>query len=542
MMLLRVVQHAAWSYRSGDFLHAVQRVSARHRLAVLLSAGIVTAGALLIIRKCFRDGPGLSSGLWFHSGRLPLARTFANAILSIVIVGLGASLGREAAPKEVAAAIASSLSDFFGLTNAQRRSLVACGAGAGMAAVYNVPLGGALFSIEVLLGTLAVPLVLPALATSLIATAIAWTALPMQPGFSTPAYDTNVSQILWAIVFGPFAGIGAVAFVRVISWASARRPRGLSTIGMSIGVFVIVGITSLAFPQILGNGKNVVELAFDDHIGLTLIAALLILKLAATAGCLSTGAPGGLFMPTMAFGALLGGLLGHVWELGWSAFEPGSYAVIGAGALLAAATQGPISAIVLVLELAPNANGLIVPLMLAVAEALLVARTLESRSIYSGRIVNTLWANQMNQRATVQRTAFDDLVTHDYTAISAAATFQTVVQRLLTLREGALYVLDERGGLVGSLERAAFVNAPSQATCFPLAALTAGDLASTVPFIETAMTRTEVIEQIDASGYASLPLVEQGSHRLVGIVSRNAALTQSSYPADTDRSAHLPTP
>jgi CIC family chloride channel protein len=370
--------------------------SAKTRSATPCASTILDDRALLIIRKCFRDGPGLSSGLWFHSGRLPLVRTFANAILSIVIVGLGASLGREAAPKEVAAAIASSLSDLFGLTNAQRRLLVACGAGAGMAAVYNVPLGGALFSIEVLLGTLAVPLVLPALATSLIATAVAWTALPMQPGFSIPTYGTNVSEITWAIVFGPFAGFAAVAFVRVISWASARKPRGLSTISVSIAVFAIVGVTSLAFPQILGNGKNVVELAFVDHIGLTLIAALLVLKLAATAGCLGTGAPGGIFMPTMAFGALLGGLLGHVWELGWPAFEPGSYAVIGAGALLAAATQGPVSAIVLVLELAPNANGLIVPLMLAVAEASLVARTLESRSIYSGRIVsNTLSANQM---------------------------------------------------------------------------------------------------------------------------------------------------
>src|ERR1035438_1746807 len=80
MMILRGVQHTAWSYESGDFLHAVQSVSAGHRMVVLVSAGIVTAGALLLIRKFLRDGPGLSSGIWFHSGRLPLARTFANAI------------------------------------------------------------------------------------------------------------------------------------------------------------------------------------------------------------------------------------------------------------------------------------------------------------------------------------------------------------------------------------------------------------------------------------------------------------------------------
>src|ERR1035441_6866207 len=129
-------------------------------------------------------------------------------------------------------------------------------------------------------------------------------------------------------------------------------------------------------------------------------------------------------MPTMAFGALLGGLFGHLWERGWQTFEPGSYAVIGAGVVLAASSQGPVSAIVLVLELASNANGLIVPLMLAVAEASLVARMLESCSIYSGRIApNTPSSNRMTQRTVVVSTAFDDLVTHEYSVISAAAPF-----------------------------------------------------------------------------------------------------------------------
>jgi H+/Cl- antiporter ClcA len=533
MLLLRAVQHTAWSYRSGDFLHAVQSASAGHRVAILLSAGVVTAGALVMIRKCLRDGPGLSSGIWFHSGRLPLARTFANAILSIVIVGLGASLGREAAPKEVAAAIASSLSDRFGLTNAERRVLVACGAGAGMAAVYNVPLGGALFAIEVLLGTLALPLVLPALVTSLIATAVAWTVLPMQPSFSMPAYGANVSGIIWAIVFGPCAGIAAAAFVRVISWASARKLRGVSTVSASVGVFAIAGIASLAFPQVLGNGKNVVQLAFVDQIGLTLMAVLLILKLAATAGCLSTGAPGGLFMPTMAFGALLGGLLGHFWERGWPTQEPGSYAVIGAGALLAAATQGPVSAIVLVLELASNANGLIVPLILAAAEASLIARMLESRSIYSGRIAPAS-VHRMAQGTVIVLTAFDDLVSHDYSVISAAAPFPMVLQELLALRKGTLYVLDERGALVGELETTAFVETPSGSN-FPLAAITAGDLASSGPYVDAAMSREEVIEKLDTSGRLRLPLVERESHRIVGVVNRDVTPHQSSHCVEPNR-------
>src|SRR5206468_9173244 len=82
----------------------------------------------------------------------------------------------------------------------QRRLLVACGAGAGMAAVYNVPLGGAVFALEVLLGTMTLPLVLPALATSTIATACAWLLLGNRPTYVLPSYAVNLSQVTWAVI------------------------------------------------------------------------------------------------------------------------------------------------------------------------------------------------------------------------------------------------------------------------------------------------------------------------------------------------------
>ena len=104
-----------------------------------------------------------------------------------------------------------------------------------------------------------------------------------------------------------------------------------------------------------------------------------MLKLLATAASLSTGAPGGLFTPTLTFGALFGGLLGRGWSLFWNVPQPGAFAVIGAGAALAATTQGPVSAIVLMLELTHGLDTIMVPLMLAVAGATYVARRLEPR-------------------------------------------------------------------------------------------------------------------------------------------------------------------
>src|SRR6202034_331602 len=111
-----------------------------------------------------------------------------SAVLSVVIVAMGVSLGREGAPKQAGAVFANWFSDRGGLSDEQRRLLVACGAGAGMGAAYGVPLGGSLFSIEVVRGVLALRYVLPSLFASVIATAVSWLWLPNAPTYIIPAY------------------------------------------------------------------------------------------------------------------------------------------------------------------------------------------------------------------------------------------------------------------------------------------------------------------------------------------------------------------
>src|SRR6185437_15154754 len=95
----------------------------------------------------------------------------------------------------------------FGLSTAQQRMLVACGAGAGFAAVYNVPLGGALLTAEVLVGSVRLPVVLPALGCSSVAALVAWIALPAQPTYTTiPSYGFHPSELGWAVLAGPLIG------------------------------------------------------------------------------------------------------------------------------------------------------------------------------------------------------------------------------------------------------------------------------------------------------------------------------------------------
>lgn len=165
----------------------------------------------------------VSEALWLRRGRLALVPSLGRGVLSIVTVGMGVSLGREAAPQMAGAAVASRVADWARLPLWQRRLLVAAGAGAGFAAVYNVPLGGAVFALEVLLGTLALPLVLPAIATSVIATAIAWVTLGTHPTYSVPNYAARPSQLVWAVVTGPLLGLAAVAWVKIIAAATAAR-------------------------------------------------------------------------------------------------------------------------------------------------------------------------------------------------------------------------------------------------------------------------------------------------------------------------------
>jgi chloride channel protein, CIC family len=387
MELLFAVQHLAWSYHSGTFLHAVEHASAGRRVSVLLIAGLLAAAGALVLGRLRGFGGGeVSEALWLQDGRLPVRPSLGRGTLSVAIVALGASLGREGAPQLAGASFASRLCERFRVPSWQRRLLVACGAGAGMAAVYNVPLGGALFALEVLLGTVTLPLVLPALATSLTATAVAWLALPHTPIYKIPSYGISASQIAWAAVVGPLAGLAAVAWVRLIARAHEVHLPRWGRVVAPVGVLTGLGVISIAYPQLLGNGQDTVLLAVTGALGASLLAALLVLKPIVTAACLGSGAPGGLFTPTLTVGVLFGGVLGDAWNQLWPGAPAGSYAIIGGAALLAAAMQGPLAATVLVLELAHHTDTLMVPILLAVTGATVIARLTGSPSIYSARL------------------------------------------------------------------------------------------------------------------------------------------------------------
>ncbi|HET9732591.1 MAG TPA: chloride channel protein [Acidimicrobiales bacterium] len=388
MALLFAVEHAAFGYHSGSFESGVLHASAGRRVLALACGGVFGGLAWYGLRRYTKgERSDVDDAVWEGGGVLSFRRSLGTAVISEAVVGSGASLGREAAPKLMAGAGASVLAVWFRLTTPQRRLLVACAAGAGLAAVYNVPLGGALFVAEVLWGAVSIPVILPALACTSVATVTAWIYLPVRAVYpGVPAYPMHASLLVWALPAGAVLGLFSSAYIRVIGWVSHHRIRGVPSIVAVPAVMIALGLVGIVYPQLFGNGKDMAASAFAGTGAAGLLFALGVLKPVVTAACLGTGASGGLLTPTMSTGAVLGGFLGLEWAHLWPGTAPGAFAVVGAAAMLGAAMQAPLAGLALVVELTHTGFAVMVPMMLATVVATLVARAIDGYSIYSARL------------------------------------------------------------------------------------------------------------------------------------------------------------
>ena len=376
-LLLHLIQHLAYGYSLHaiispiSFLEGVSEAPPPRRVAVLAACGLIAGLGWWAVYAVGRPLVSIKQAVKSQDASMPLA-TVGHALLQIVTVALGSPLGREVAPREIGALFASFLSRRVGLGAAEPRVMIACGAGAGLAAVYNVPLGGAVFTLEVLLQTFSLSAAVPAIATAVIAALVAWIGLGDESQYRLPDQHLAItaSLVCFSVLAGPLFGIGGTWYARLAVAARARAPRGWRLLPWCLLVFVALGGAATLYPQLLGNGKGPIQLGIDGEVGARLALVLLVLKLAATTACLRGGAEGGLLTPGMTIGAMLATVLGAGWSVLWPGTPLGAFAIVGAGAFLASSMTMPLTAVALIVEFTRVDHDFLVPILLAVGGAM----------------------------------------------------------------------------------------------------------------------------------------------------------------------------
>lgn len=390
--LLLQVQTLTYGVATDSLLDDVRGAGQVRRVAGPLVGGLLAGLGWWWLRRRARI-VGVDRALEPDGPRLPLRSTLADALLQILVVGSGASIGREGAPRQASAALAEALAGRLRVAPDVRRAAVAAAAGAGLAAVYNVPLAGMIFTLETLptargwraraAGTLI------AAAMSAIATVTAWPVVGNRPTYVFPgvAWDDRTGPWAagWAALCIPLCALVGIGFARLAGAAQTARPAPTWRLPLAVAAASgVVGAVSIRFAALPGNGKDLMQLAFSAEGSLLVFGVLFVLKPLATALCLRSGAVGGLLTPALATGAALGGLVAGLFALVAPAdvARPhiAVFALVAAAGVLAVTQRAPLFAAVMAWELT-RAPLWTAPLLLVTAYGAHLARGATGRAI-----------------------------------------------------------------------------------------------------------------------------------------------------------------
>ncbi len=352
-MVLRFVEHLTYHYAFGSLLEGITGSSpVRRALGPMVGGALAGLGWWLLRRRT--DVPPLAGTIADHA-RIPRRTWSIDALLQVVLVGSGASLGREGAPRQFAAALSDFATTWLRrLSPGDREILLACAAGAGLGAVYAVPLAGALFALRIMLNTWNIRALGAALITSSLAVAIGSLVTHDRPELDWPSAESTYLLSAHALALAPVAFVVGVAFNRIMA---AARPAslvrswtlipGLAAAGLAIGV------CSHWWPELPGNGKSILTVSLASGMTLSAAAVILVLKPLLTALFLRIGGAGGMLTPSLATGAAAGSLLVLAIDAVAGTHLHGPVISLAAAAGVLAVTQGsPIWAAIFVWELA----------------------------------------------------------------------------------------------------------------------------------------------------------------------------------------------
>lgn len=376
--LMHFIQHTAYGYDADgayiSFREGVAQASGMRRVAVLTLCGAIAGGGWWLLKHFGKPQIGIKAALKQPLRGLPFLTTVFHVLLQIITVGLGSPLGREVAPREMTAAFAFAGGRRLDLDEDEMRLLIACASGAGLAAVYNVPLASTLFILEAMLGVWTQQAVAAALLTSVIAAAVARIGLGDVQQYHPANLAVNTSLLWFSAVIGPILGATAVYFRRSAEKFPFLKRDNPRIIPLAIALFALIGAIAVWFPEILGNGKAGNQLTFGGLTGWQYALELAAVKWLVVLMALAAGAYGGLITPSMMLGSTISFAAAAAWNSVFPEMPSESAAVVGAAVFLGVSLNMPLTAAVFVLELTYAPAALLMPLCTGMAGAVWTAR------------------------------------------------------------------------------------------------------------------------------------------------------------------------
>jgi CIC family chloride channel protein len=342
--------------------------------------------------------PEVMDAIFYKRGNIRGMVAVIKSLASAISIGSGAAVGREGPIIQIGSALGSAFSQWIHLSPGQKITLIAAGAGAGIAATFNTPLGGVLFAVEILLPEVSNRTFLPVVISTGAATLLGRIMIGPNPAFAVPeilfppARSFGVEEALAFAALGALCGVAAWAFIRLLVFMEdgfPKIPGGAyvqNIIGMGvIGVMMVALQNRFGHAYVDGVGYGVIQSVLDQSMTAAgLLALLFVFKLFATTISLGCGASGGIFSPSLYLGATLGASFASlaIMILPNAGMTTPSAAIVGMAAMVGAGTGGVMTAIIMVFEMTRD-YAIIVPVIVAVAVASGVRRALISETIYT---------------------------------------------------------------------------------------------------------------------------------------------------------------
>jgi CIC family chloride channel protein len=506
----------------GDLVALVRATPWYVRLVVPGVGGLLAGGFLYVAERLSsneRHGEYMEA-VTIGNGHIPIVQTLIRTVSSLCSIVSGASIGREGPMVQLAALCASIVGRIRKLNTESLRTLVACGAAAGITSAYNAPIAGAFFVAEIVLGTVIAERMTPLIVASVVAN------LTMRsfPGYHAPYMPPPLGEIsaLELLLFpclGVFLGVAAPAYLYLLKESKRRisrlrwpKPIVLSVGGMSVGAI------SIFFPESLGNGYSVVNDLIRFSLPWEMLLLLLICKVVATAISSGSGAVGGVFTPTVLVGAALGSLAGGIASIAFSAVASShsTFVLVGMGGFLAATTQAPLMAILMIFEMTLS-YGLMLPLMLSSIIAFAVCRSITENPMYAA---TARLNRQRLASARARGLRVGDLLKTTEQTIPMDASLLEVQEKFLRLPVKYLYLVDKSERLQGFIALSDFNSLVLQKNLSPGA--TAKTIARhDVPIVHPNDSAPVVLQAFLRHGGERLPVEEEGQQRrFLGVVSK----------------------